>query len=136
MRSRDRLLDGVHVLRHLVHAGSQADHRRDDLALLVAQVLLEPALDDRDRFVGVRCARDERLLHQHTDLGQLPILRLLQLLQLVLQLRDIALQFLDFLACAGRLRTGANASIAAASTATTRKCVGTYASLLDRERTG
>ena len=55
-----------------------------------------------DLFASV--GGDQRLLHQHADLGKLPVLRLLQLLQLVLQLRDIALQFLDFFARAGRLR--------------------------------
>ena len=53
-----------------------------------------------DLLASVR--RSERLLHQHAELGELAILRLLQLLQLVLQLGHVALQFLDFLAGAGR----------------------------------
>ena len=93
----------MHILRHLVHAGAQADHRGDDLGLLVAQILLEAALDHGHRFVGVR-GRGERLLHQHPELRQLAILRLLQLLQLVLELRDVALKFLDFLAGGGGWR--------------------------------
>ncbi len=98
----DRLLQRAHILRHLVHARVQPDHRRDHLTLFVLQILLESVLNHRDGFAGV-IGGVERLLHQHQDLRQLAVLRLLQLLHLVLQLRHIALQFLDLLA-GGRQR--------------------------------
>jgi len=83
------------------HPGSQADHRCYDLAFGVPYILLKAALNhghSRVRFAGVI----DGLLHQHLQGRKLLILRALQVPDLLLQLRHIALQIPYFLA--GRKR--------------------------------
>ena len=98
---RYRLLHGAQVVGHLVHAGRKTDHRCHDLAFRVPYILLKAALNHghgRVRLAGIV----DGLLHQHLQRRKLLILRALQVPDLLLQLRHIALQFLYFLA--GRKR--------------------------------
>ena len=102
---RDRLLQRGEIARQAVHPGGKSDHRRDNLAFQLGTTLLGTTLDDGHRGGGA-IAGIHGLLHQHGEGCKLLVLRLLELPDLFLQQRHIALQFLHFLAGGGERHYG------------------------------
>ena len=78
----------------VVHARGEAHHRGDHLLFLRAQALLQAALNARDGGIGAAGGL-RRLRSDGQEIGELLVLRLLQLLDQVLQDGEISLQFLN-----------------------------------------
>ena len=99
----DRLAQGAQFAAHFVEARGEAHHRGGDLFGLVAQVLFDVAGDDG--HAGIGAVGGLNGLARELDNGsELLVLRPLEIFDLLLQQGYIALQFLDFLAGAGRER--------------------------------
>ena len=102
---------GAEILRHLIQLLADVGNRAVQALLLLLHGVVEAVLHDRHGGIGAVDAV-QRLLRECLDGGHLLIQRALQITHLVLQQRDVALQFHNLFARAECERDSAKNTIA------------------------